>query len=145
MSKTTSVVLLLRVSSVLLMVVHHDIAPNLLHKINTLSFMRSAPRTLCMKVVLTWPAFATTVGFEVWERLLPADTASWSFNDGKRVNLSQRQREGLSIVRMQSPRHHGHTHPARCSHDRTVHHVAIQPIATTAHAMSVNTRAMFSR
>ena len=35
-----------------------------------------------MKLVLTWPAFATTVGFEVQERLLPADNASWSLTMG---------------------------------------------------------------
>ena len=47
------------------MVDHHDIRTERIHKINTLSFMRSAPRTLLMKLVPTWPAFATTVGFEV--------------------------------------------------------------------------------
>ena len=135
MSKTTSMVLLLRVSSVLLMVVYHDIRTELIHKIFTLSFMRSAPRTLLMKLVLTWPrglgALASCgyckLVFQRWESCQPVSTIE----------------RGLSIV--QSPRHNGHTHPARCSHDSTVHHVAIQPIATTAHAMSVNTRAMFSR
>ena len=73
-----------RISKVLLMVITTTIAR---HEVSAFSVITEiavpAPRTLAswipMKPVATWPAVKTTVGFEVKERPLLADTASWSF------------------------------------------------------------------
>ena len=85
-----------RVSNVLLMVVHHDIRAESIHEINAISRCAAitvpAPRALAnwipMKPVPTWPAVTTTVGFEVQERPLPADTASWSLQQWGSCQLS---------------------------------------------------------
>ena len=64
-----------------------------------------APRTLAnwipMKTVPTWPAVTTTVGFEVWERPLPADLQAGPSNDGDRANLSHDNEKGFNVVKLQ--------------------------------------------
>ena len=137
-----------QVSSVLLIVVYHDIRTERVHECNVI-FRRAvitvpAPRIVANRI----PSNPCLLGLPtrrlwVWRsrnarflRTLQAGLLTMG-----NMPIVSTIEKCSSIVKMQSPRHNGHTHPARCSHDRTVHHVAIQPIATTAQAMSVNTRA----
>ena len=81
------------------MVVHHDIRTEPIHEINAISrcsvITVLAPRTLAnwipMKPVPTWPAFTTTVGFEVQECPPLQTLQAGPSSDGDRANLPQRQ------------------------------------------------------
>ena len=55
-----------------------------------------------MRPVPTWPAFTTTVGFDVQERPPLQTLQAGLSSDGDRANFPNDKEKGLSVVRLQS-------------------------------------------